>query len=296
MDNTTNDELAVYDTIINISGRNYRMDRERIAFLDSRFYRDREDASLFVPSVTTVLEAYPKGAQYYDWLKRNGADADEIRDDAGRRGSVVHQLTELYDQGEVIQLMDHDGSPRYKLIEWAMFERYVEFCEAFPARLHAVEFNMASAKVGYGGTLDRVLTLEQDGITRIVDIKTSGGVWPSYWLQQAAYHNLLFTTGAAERALAPGVRREDVRLSILWLNAKTRGPRKDAVQGKGWQLIDQPETTEHYLDLFDKTRALWLAENAGQMPKEISYQLQHQRKVGALGWEEQQVTDANKQQ
>lgn len=279
--------------ITNIGGRNYEIKDNRIQFLDTRFYKCPDGS--FAPSVTTVLNAYPKGPEFYDWIKKHGEDADTIRDEAGRRGSVVHNLTELYDQGEVIQLMDHDGSPRYKLIEWAMFERYVDFCEAFPAKLHAVELNVASAKVGYGGTLDRVMTLDCDGITRIVDIKTSGSVWPSYWLQQAAYHHLLFATGAAGRVLGPGVRGEDVRLSILWLNAKTRGLREGAVQGKGWQLIDQPETTEHYLDLFDKTRALWLAENAGQMPKEISYQLQHQRNVGALGWEEQQVTDTKQQ-
>lgn len=279
--------------ITNIGGRNYEIKDDRIQFLDTRFYKCPDGS--FAPSVTTVLNAYPKGPEFYDWIKKHGEDADTIRDEAGRRGSVVHNLTELYDQGEVIQLMDHDGSPRYKLIEWAMFERYVDFCEAFPAKLHAVELNVASAKVGYGGTLDRVMTLDCDGITRIVDIKTSGAVWPSYWLQQAAYHHLLFATGAAGRVLGPGVRGEDVRLSILWLNAKTRGLREGAVQGKGWQLIDQPETTEHCLDLFDKTRALWLAENAGQMPKEISYQLQHQRNVGALGWEEQQVTDTKQQ-
>lgn len=264
-------------SIMSIAGRNYAIDHDRISFLDSRFYRDKESGE-HVPSVTTILEAYPKGAAYYAWLKKHGEDADEIRDEAGRRGSVVHALTEDYDNGLGVELMGNDGAPRYKLGEWAMFERYVEFCDRFPARIHAVELRMASSEVGYGGTLDRVMTLDHDGITRIIDIKTSGSVWPSYWLQQAAYHELLTKTGAASHLIGDTDGRE-IRLAILWLNAKTRGPRKDAIQGAGWQLIDQPMPTSHYLGLFDKTRALWLAENAGQMPKQVSYKLHHKREV-----------------
>lgn len=264
-------------SIISIAGRNYAIEHDRVSFLDSRFYRDKESGE-HVPSVTTILEAYPKGAAFYAWLKKHGEDADEIRDDAGRRGSVVHSLTEDYDAGMNVSLMGDAEVPRYRLAEWAMFERYVEFCDLFPAQIHAVELRMASSEVGYGGTLDRVMTLEHDGVTRIIDIKTSGSVWPAYWLQQAAYHNLLVKTGAASHLIGDIAGRE-IRLSILWLNAKTRGPRKDAIQGAGWQLIDQPMTTPHYLDLFEKTRALWLAENEGQMPRQVSYKLHHKREV-----------------
>lgn len=280
---------------MNINGKNYLIEGDRIAFLDSRFYHDKSTGS-FVPSTMTIINgAYPKGAQFYEWVKKHGEDADEVRDEAGRRGSTVHTLTELYDKGEVIALMNPDGTPRYKIIEWAMFERYTEFCTEFPGKLHAIELNMASSALGWGGTLDRVMTLDIDGITRIIDIKTGGGVWPGYWLQQAAYHQLLFHTGAASDILGADTKPEDVRLSILWLGAKTRGPRKGAIQGKGWQLIDQEESTEHYLDLFRKTRSLWLAENAGMMPREINYKLQHQRKVGALGWEEHKTDITVKQ-
>lgn len=281
---TTNDAPAMYEQ----GGRTYAIGMERIEFLDKRFYWDRE-ASVFAPSVTTVLEAYPKGWGYIEWLKRNGQDSDEIRDAAGRRGSTVHALTERYDMGEVISIMDGGTTPRYNMDEWAMFERYVEFCESHPHHLHAIEMRMVDAGLGYGGTLDRVLTLESDNITRIVDIKTSGGIWPNYWLQQAAYWRLLTATGAARHILGD---HGEIRLSILWLNAKTRGPVKGKVQGKGWQMIDQPESTAHYLDLFDKTHALWLAENKNAMPRQVSYQIQHQRKVGALG-AEQQVTHNN---
>jgi hypothetical protein len=66
----TNDAAATYVT--QIAGRNFLVDSEanRIAFLDSRFYRTPSGG--FVPSVTTILEAYPKGAQFYEWIKKRG--------------------------------------------------------------------------------------------------------------------------------------------------------------------------------------------------------------------------------
>lgn len=273
-----------------IAGRNYLVDHEanRIAFLDSRFYRTPSGA--FVPSVTTILEAYPKGAQFFEWIKKHGEDSDTIRDEAGRRGSVVHEATEVLDLGGKLELMTDDGAPKYKLSEWAMISHYVEFRQAHPAKIHAVETKLAVDDLGYAGTLDRVMTL--DGVTYIVDIKTSGSIWPSYWLQQAAYQKLLHESGVARRIFGEEI--PEIRLAILWLNARTRGPAKGKVQGQGWQMVTQPESTEHYLDLFDKTRGLWMAENASQQPRQTSYQLSLSVKSAHLETE-QQTTDTKEQ-
>ena len=64
------------ETLINHNNRNYLLDtkKEQITFLDSRFYRTV--SGLFIPSVTTVLDAYPKGAAYFQWIKSVGEDAD----------------------------------------------------------------------------------------------------------------------------------------------------------------------------------------------------------------------------
>jgi hypothetical protein len=260
--------------VANIAGRNYLVDGEagRVQFLDSRFYRDPE-SGVFVPSVTTVLEAYPKGAQYYEWLKKHGQDADEIRDEAGRRGSVVHEATEVLDLGGELELMSPDGSPRYKLSEWAMISRYVEFRERFPARMHAVETKLACGELGYAGTLDRLMTFEETGETFLVDIKTSGSVWQQYWLQQAAYHELLHVTGAIAKMFPDGEVPE-VKLAILWLNAKTRSDgKKGAIQGAGWQLITQSKPTPDLLRIFNNVRETWLMEHQDEQPRTTSYKL-----------------------
>ena len=59
-------------------------------------------------------------------------------------------------------------------------------------------------------------------------------------------------------------------------------------------MVTQPDSTEHYLDLFDKTRGLWMAENASQQPRQTSYQLSLSVK-SAHPEPEQQTTDTKEQ-
>jgi hypothetical protein len=238
----------------------YTINNKQLTFLDSRFY-STEDGG-YVPSVTTILEAYPKGAAYYNWLKENGKDADEIRDEAGRRGSVVHKLTEDYDAGKEVRLVNDNGSIDYKLTEWAMFERYVEFRSRFDLKVEAIELNIISKELGFAGTIDRVCYL--NGEKYIIDIKTSNAIYPSYWLQLAAYRALL---------LHVGVKVDNV--AILWLNAKTRTEgKKDDIQGIGWQMITKRFSADDY-ELFMATQKLWQAENKIIKPKNLSYAISH---------------------
>lgn len=241
----------------------YTIQNKQLTFLDSRFYATEDGG--FVPSVTTILEAYPKGAQYYNWLKEVGKDADEIRDEAGRRGSVVHKLTEDYDAGKEINLINDHGIINYKLNEWAMFERYVEFRRRFDIKMEAVELNIISKKMSYAGTIDRIFYL--DGEKYLVDIKTSNAIYPSYWLQLAAYKGLLAESGVTVDKVA-----------ILWLNAKTRTEGKAGdIQGVGWQLISKINAADD-LKLFFACMDLWRAENGSAKPKQISYNITHKLK------------------
>jgi hypothetical protein len=175
--------------ITKIQSKNYRIDipANRIDFLDSRFYIT--ESGQYVPSVTTILSAYPKSAAFYEWLKKVGEDADTIRDEAGERGSTVHQLTEDFDSGLEVSLLNNIGDIEYKLIEWAMFERYVDFRRRFPCKIIHTELHLISERLGFAGTLDRVIEL--NGRLLIIDIKTSNSLHEHYWLQMAAYKKLL---------------------------------------------------------------------------------------------------------
>lgn len=242
-----------------------KIHKDRIEFLDSRYYLHAVTGN-FYPSVTTILEAYPKNAQFFEWLKRAGEDADEIRDEAGRKGSVVHQLTEDYDNGKECSILDDYGNAQYKQIEWAMFERYVDFRTRYPQfTIDAIELNYVSVKNGFGGTLDRVF--DMDGKKWLVDIKTSNAIHPHYWLQLAAYV-------AMYEELNPTTKIDQV--GILWLNAKTRteGAGK-STQGVGWKLQEPEYSISYYWELFKNIYTTWQHENKNTKPKNISYQLRH---------------------
>lgn len=247
---------------------NFKLKGNQITFTDNRFYNIGEK---FYPSVTTILQAYPKDAGFYKWLKEVGNDADTIRDAAGDRGSTVHKLTEQYDDGLEVSLMkpiqinpfDTVHKIQYSMQEWAMFERYVNFRQRFPLEILAMEMQLISEKYEEAGTLDRYV--EIDGKRMILDIKTSNALYDHYWLQLAAYKRM-FEDISGQTVDAVG---------ILWLNAKTRTEgKKGDIQGEGWQLITRTDTTKE-IELYEATKKLWQAQNGNMKPKQTSYTLTH---------------------
>jgi len=151
-----------------------------------------------------------------------------------------------------------------KLNEWAMFERYVEFRNRYPFEISMLEQTIISEQYRIAGTLDRVIVLPS-GEKMLFDIKTSNAIYPSYWLQLAAYKEMLRSIGIEVDSVA-----------ILWLNAKTRTEGKNgAVQGIGWQLVSKTDTSKEW-KLFQATQSLWLAENEDIKPRMNSYKLSYQ--------------------
>lgn len=245
---------------------NYQLKGNQITFNDNRFYNLGDE---FYPSVTTILQAYPKDAGFYKWLKEVGNDADAIRDAAGDRGSTVHKLTEQYDDGLEVSLINEDGRLNFSMQEWAMFERYVNFRQRFPLEIQASEMTLISQKFQEAGTLDRYIIL--NGKRMIIDIKTSNALYDHYWLQLAAYKRM-FEDISGQSVDAVG---------ILWLNAKTRTEgSKGQIQGEGWQLLIREDTARD-LDLYEATKKLWLAQNEGMKPRQVSYTLTHKLPANA---------------
>jgi hypothetical protein len=235
----------------------------QITFIDGRFYV-AEDGTHY-PSVTTILEAYPKTYALIQWLKEVGNKSDEIRDAAGRRGSIVHQLTDDYDRGNEVNLLGESGQPMYSIEEWAMFERYVDFSIRFKPEYSLIEQNIICQELGFGGTVDRVGVI--GGKRYLIDIKTSNGIYNGYWLQLAAYRQGVYINLGIE---VDGV-------AIIWLNAKTRTNGKNGdMQGVGWQAILKENTDNDWL-LFQAVQKLWLAENENAKPKNFSYHLTHKK-------------------
>lgn len=241
-------------------------DNNQLTFLDSRLYQHENGE--YYPSVTTVLECFPKDAYFYKWLKENGENADKIRDAAGERGSMVHKLTELYDAGEEVSLMNENGKIDYSLEEWSMFERYVDFSEKFQPHILKNEFQIISPTLKIGMTIDRNVIVNDMNL--IVDIKTSNTLNDSYWAQLAAYHKAFIE-------LYPDSKIDNI--AVLWLNSKTRteGKTKGAMQGRGWQMLFPEKPIEYYWELFKHAQALWEFKNEGYKPRHISYNLKYKK-------------------
>ena len=244
--------------------QHYRIEGNQITFTDQRFY---ELNGIFCPSVTTILQAYPKDANFFKWLKENGEDSDAIRDAAGERGSNVHKMTENYDEGHEVSLINESGRQQWSIQEWSMFSRWVEFRNEMMGsmKIMQTEMTLIDTDLQEAGTLDRFVVISGKRI--ILDLKTSNAIYPSYWLQLAAYKRL-FERSSSQVVDAVG---------IVWLNARTRGSAVNKIQGQGWQLLlREGNDIVEDLDIYDATKKLWRAQNKNLVPKQISYKLSHQ--------------------
>lgn len=242
-------------------------ENNQLTFLDVRFYRT--DNGNFVPSVSTILDAFPKSSAFYDWLKNNTAEeSDKIKTEAGETGSMVHKLSELYDAGEPVSVIDENGHIKYKAREWMLFERYVEWTKRFNPNIIQNEFNIVSDNIGTGGTIDK--EIELDGKHLLLDLKTSNAIHDTYWMQLATYKKLYEEHYGKD---LDGV-------CILWVNAKTRTEKYvngEVYQIPGAQLLFPPKPIEHYWNLFLHCRALWQEANGDMKPRELTYNILHKK-------------------
>lgn len=235
----------------------HEKEAQQITVLDNRFYTN--DNKSYYPSVTTILEVYPKGFGFEQFLKDVGSNAKEIVERAAEQGSKVHAATEHLHTGSPLKWADEEGKPIYTLKEWEMILKFKAFWDKYKPELIANEKSFCSESLGFGGTLDRVIMLA--GVRFLVDIKTSNYLHKSHELQLAAYATLW-------NELNPSQPIEQT--AILWLNASTRTEKTDLekhiYQGSGWQLkcFDR-----HYTDsfrIFQHTHALWKEENPVYKP------------------------------
>jgi hypothetical protein len=237
----------------------------QINALDSRAYTN--DEVNFYPSVTHVLGVVDKGDNFHKYLKSNGFNSDYLLREAMELGHRVHAITELYDTqpDKTINVREYDADGRvvfeHDMQTWGMLSKYVEFTKRFTPNMLAVEQVLCSETLGVGGQVDRVA--EINGERWLIDLKSGAFTYDDYDLQLAAYKYLW----DEEFPLYP-----IDKMGILHLNAQTRTEgKKDAIQGKGWQLkpIDAPY--EELIDIFKGVLKTWRWRNPNWRPMFLSY-------------------------
>jgi hypothetical protein len=225
----------------------------QVNFLDNRFYKYGTN---YYPSVTSVLQYFPKGKFFENWLKDVGHNAEFIAKKSADEGTQTHSLIEKYLTGEELNWLDEKGNALYSLHVWQMLLKFVDFWQTEKPELIESEIHLFSHTHKIAGTCDLVVKLR--GELWILDIKTSNSLHTSYDLQLAAY-----TTCWNENS-----KLKISKTGVIWLKSSKRGEDKkgEKIQGKGWEIYVSPRPLEENWNLFTKIYDIYKLENTNHEP------------------------------
>jgi hypothetical protein len=224
---------------------------KQVNVLDSRFYRREGN---YYPSVTSVLNYFPKNQFFHAWLKDVGHNSEIIANKAAGEGTQVHQAVDSFLNGQEITWIDEYGNAKYNLDVWRMILKFADFWNTHKPELIATEYHLFSDEHKYAGTADLVVRMF-DNIW-LLDLKTSNSLHTSYDLQLAAYATAWNETHD-EKVTHTG---------ILWVKANTRSEGKgDKIQGKGWELKFVNDIEKNF-KMFKNIYEIYTLENPNFKP------------------------------
>jgi hypothetical protein len=229
----------------------------KITIPDEHWYQSSVSKA-WLPSVTSILQVYPKGYGYELWLKQTGLNASHVLKEAGEIGSMVHELIDSFvklPENFKISYTNDDGKELYPFEVWELFCKAMEFFQIYKPEIIAHEFSFASDKLGYGGTKDMICKI--DNQIWLIDYKSGNYVHESHFLQLAAY-------AKAWDLLNPNYKIE--RAGILHLKAQTRKLIDGKMQGNGWQIVPC-DNIENDFDYFLYCQKIWNRVNPNAKPK-----------------------------
>lgn len=229
----------------------YSQDSKQVNVLDSRFYSRN---GKYYPSVTSVLNYFPKNNFFHSWLKDVGHNSDIIMRKAAKEGTQVHEAIEDLLNGKEIEWIDEWGNARYQIDVWKMILKFQDFYTNVNPELIATEYHLFSDEHEYAGTGDLIMRINNE--LWLLDIKTSNSLHTSYNLQLAAYAQAWNETH----------NEKITRTGILWLKASTRKEAKPGdFQGKGWQIKVVDEIEKNF-EMFKKIYDIYQLENPNFTP------------------------------
>lgn len=155
--------------------------------------RYRIENGTVVPSVTHILGILDKGGlNHWCWeMGRQGLDWREVRDAAARVGTLAHNFIACHLEGSAPVLGGY--SPEETKKANSCFAKYLAWEKKNPLTPVIIETPFVSEEFKYGGTPD--LLAEINGEFVLIDFKTGGGIYRSYFYQVAAYRKLLEEQG-----------------------------------------------------------------------------------------------------
>jgi hypothetical protein len=240
----------------------YDPNNKRFDCFDNRYYFKVDEPDIFYPSVTTILECWPKGYQFAIWQQSVGLNANVLLNRAAEKGSHIHDAIHKYLKGEKIIAGKWDNVtgnwiPYYTMEEWEQITKFVEFWSRYNPKLIATEVVIISDAYQLGGTIDIICEINEQRWA--IDAKSGGAIYDSHELQIAAYAKMW-------NDVNPDYCID--RCGVLHLDALTRGEDKSKkkIQGKGWQI---KEFDRHYGEawkVFKSLHAIWKDINPDYKP------------------------------
>ena len=146
-----------------------------------------------VPSVTTVLSllSKPMLVKWANNLGLQGIDSTKYVDETAKIGSLVHERIEAFLSGFEVDLSDY--TPNQIEASHNGFGKFMKWYQENNFEAIMTEHQMTSSVHMYGGTCDCYGV--KDGKYILLDFKTGKAIYDEYFVQLAAYVNMLFEEG-----------------------------------------------------------------------------------------------------
>jgi hypothetical protein len=231
----------------------------KIVIPDEHWYKSTKK-DVWLPSVTTLLDAYPKGANFVMWLKNVGLNASQILKEAGEVGSNVHSGIDQYVKTGNLNYLSEDKRELWKWEEWELLCKAMDFFTTFKPEIIVHEFSFASDELGYGGTIDMICKI--NGENWMIDYKSGNNIYDSHYLQISAYIK-------AWELLNP--QYPIAKSGLLHLKAQTHKQIEGKLQGKGWKIEESENSVDENFEYFQYCQKLWWRTNKNAKPKILEY-------------------------
>src|SRR3990167_6529669 len=159
-----------------------KIDENQIILTDDRF---RIIDGIAYPRATFILQWYPKNEAFNRWLGNAESfdEAERIKVEAGREGSLIHRAIEDLIQGQTLLYSDFSETA------WRKISSFVQWTKDTKPKFVKTEQVVVSKEYMYCGQYDCLA--EINGELYLIDWKSGSNIFPSFWLQIASYANAL---------------------------------------------------------------------------------------------------------
>lgn len=181
-----------------------------------------------VPSVTTVLKILNK-PELINWANYMGFKKKKVKDileETSYIGTIVHNLISQSTKSIFVNIKHYQDNKDIMNC-YSAFKKWKKDYNITP-----IYSEMPLSCMEYGGTIDCIARINGTDSLILIDYKTSSGIYPTMFLQLAAYLKLLYENGYVVKFAG-----------IVQLDKKT---------GK-YKFEYQPiQNLTEYIELFDK--------------------------------------------